>query len=565
MHEPISLRISAVGLPPVESRNPGLTKAGRIGSATRQVGIAIDWRELTHLACAMLVGLIVRLTFVTGQSFPLNDGGLFYVMIQDLQRNHFLLPATTSYNGTGIPFVYPPLGFYVTGLLANLTHWQLLGLFRAVPLAVSVLSIVAFYWLARTMLPVGRSSTYATFAFALLPMAFDWEIMGGGVTRSFGLFLSILALRELYVLFCRPNRRHLALATILAAATVLSHPEAAYFTAYSAILLWLFFGRTRLAFLHAIVVGAGTVILTSPWWLTVVMRFGLTPFRSLSDNGFPFFTGLIQLLSLRLTDESLFPLIEALALLGVIVCVWKRHHFLPIWVIATFVVQSRAADERAVIPLALLAGLGVSEVLVPLLSHPPFVSANGTETASTGGMRPAIRSDRLLNVVLGMLVLYGAVGATVDGRAVVAALPTAQLTAMTWIPGHTPTSSRFLVITSRVWTSDRVSEWFPVLAERTSIATVQGTEWLPGFSGRVKSNEVVQACSHSDTQCLANWAAKYGSNAEYLYVAKGAAVTDIGGRIDQTAALRASLAHDPAYQVVYDNTGATIYRVDSRH
>ncbi|HVB96437.1 MAG TPA: hypothetical protein VNG11_01765, partial [Chloroflexota bacterium] len=217
MREPITLPIPAVRFPPVEDRGLGSSNESDSAPATRSSirqhsRLTIDHRELTGLAYALLVGLLVRLTFVAGQTFPLNDGGLFYAMIQDLQHNHFLLPAFTSYNGTGIPFTYPPLGFYVTGFLASLTHWQLLGLLRTIPLVVSVLSIVAFFWLARAMLPIGRGPIYATFAFALLPMAFDWDIMGGGITRSFGLLFSILALREIYVVFHRPNRRHLALA-----------------------------------------------------------------------------------------------------------------------------------------------------------------------------------------------------------------------------------------------------------------------------------------------------------------------------------------------------------------
>ncbi len=51
-----------------------------------------------------------------GTDFPLNDGGLFATMIQDLVNNRLLLPASTTYNGLDIPFAYPPLAFYVAAL-----------------------------------------------------------------------------------------------------------------------------------------------------------------------------------------------------------------------------------------------------------------------------------------------------------------------------------------------------------------------------------------------------------------------------------------------------------------
>ncbi|MBW3630096.1 MAG: hypothetical protein KY464_12455 [Gemmatimonadetes bacterium] len=64
---------------------------------------------------------------------------------------------------------------------------------------------------------------------------------------------------------------------------------------------------------------------------------------------------------------------------------------------------------------------------------------------------------------------------------------------MRWIAQTTSASSRFLVITGNGWEpftawawgiktgwqDDRVSEWFPVLAERVSVATPQAYEWLP--------------------------------------------------------------------------------------
>jgi hypothetical protein len=61
------------------------------------------------LASAVLLGLLIRLSFVVGTDFPLNDGALFYTMVRDLQQVHYRLPLYTSYNGAQIPFAYPPL------------------------------------------------------------------------------------------------------------------------------------------------------------------------------------------------------------------------------------------------------------------------------------------------------------------------------------------------------------------------------------------------------------------------------------------------------------------------
>ncbi len=69
---------------------------------------------LTVLTVALAVGALIRLTFVLiGDGFPLNDGGMFLVMVEDLKPG-FGLPQYTSYNGGDIPYAYSPLMFYLT-------------------------------------------------------------------------------------------------------------------------------------------------------------------------------------------------------------------------------------------------------------------------------------------------------------------------------------------------------------------------------------------------------------------------------------------------------------------
>src|SRR5258706_15648964 len=67
---------------------------------------------LLALVVAVEIGAVVRFFLLSQGDFPLNDGGLFYVMAQDIARSGYALPAFSSYNGIHMPFVYPPLGFY---------------------------------------------------------------------------------------------------------------------------------------------------------------------------------------------------------------------------------------------------------------------------------------------------------------------------------------------------------------------------------------------------------------------------------------------------------------------
>ena len=97
----------------------------------------------------LLGGFLLRRAFFAASEFPLHDGGLFYVMIGDLIRNGFQLPLTSSYNAAAIPFLYPPLGLYITGWIETAFGADRLQLFRWIPLLLSTAAIPAFYLLAR--------------------------------------------------------------------------------------------------------------------------------------------------------------------------------------------------------------------------------------------------------------------------------------------------------------------------------------------------------------------------------------------------------------------------------
>jgi len=152
------------------------------------------------LVAALVVGSMLRIVLTLGSNFPWNDGGMFNVMVKDLLANHYLLPAYTRFNAAHIPFVYPPLPFYLGALLASLGG-DLLQVQRWLPLVFSILTIPAFYLLSRSMLENKLETALATSAFAVLLPGFDRLLMGGGLTRAPGLLFALLALFALQRLY----------------------------------------------------------------------------------------------------------------------------------------------------------------------------------------------------------------------------------------------------------------------------------------------------------------------------------------------------------------------------
>ena len=526
------------------------------------------------LVGALLLGLAVRAYHVLSYDFPLNDGGLFYMMAGELRDAGYRLPAQTDYNGIGAPFAYPPFGLYVAALLADVTPLALIDLFRLLPLLVSVATVAAFGLLAGAMLRSTVAVVAAVVAFALVPRSFIWLLMGGGVTRAFGILFALLALHQVYLLYTRRSARYEAPAAVFAALTVLSHLETAWFLAYSIVLFFLAFGRHRQGLLSSAAIALGTALLTAPWWGSVLAEHGLSPFVAashtndsiLSDAGKRRYL-LFSLLRFVFTGEALFPIIGTIALLGVLVCVLTRRPFLPLWWAVIILLSGRSYPTLTMVPLALLAGIGVAEVLLPLASR--LVGREGSLASPVADAPPAgasppvdtklLQTVPLLALFVGLLC-YATFSAltkhrSLGGEAVaLVGLSADERAAMRWVARELPPDSRVLVVTGGQWWTDKTAEWFPVLARRHSIATVQGTEWLPGGAYRHREwvYELAQRCAERDTACLDEWQSETGWTFTHVYVAQ--AGSDVCCR-----SLRAALAAHAGYDRVYDGLGAAIF------
>jgi hypothetical protein len=508
------------------------------------------------LLLALAIGTAIRAWHTWSANFPLNDGGLFYMMVRDLQRAHYHLPDFTSYNGGHIPFAYSPFTFYLTGLLNDATGLSLLDALRVLPFLASTASIGAFALLARAWLPTGPTTAGALVAFAIVPRGFVWLIMGGGLTRSFGYLFALLALCWIWLLYTRRSLRYVPLASICCALTASSHLGTAPFVAFSAVLFLLYRGRHRQGVIGSLLIGAGALLLTAPWWGSVIATHGLAPFIAARASGGSLFSaGAQHHASLRAlwhavlgaTGEGMFPLILALALLGGIWCILYRRTLLPVWWVCILVFDPRAGATYASAPVAMLAGIAVVELLWPLVAKL--------------GRQPRQHVYQRVALLAFALLLCGSILSAVSTRPgiagetrVLTTLAPADRAAMRWVSLHTDAADRVLVLTSVPWEIDKVSEWFPALAERVSVATVQGTEWLPHgeFERAIRRQRRLTACADAEASCLDSLLMDPTLRFTEVYVPNGTTVRCC-------RPLLASLLGNPRYQVVYDGEGATIF------
>jgi len=514
---------------------------------------------------ATLLGGFVRLAPALSSGFPVNDGGLFYVFVQEIQAAHYRLPAYSSYNQAAIPFLYPPLSFYLTGLLSSLTGTSLLDLIRFLPPLISIATVPTFYMLARTLLKSELTAGVAVVSFALLPTAFDFMIVGGGLPRSLGFAFCILTLHQAAGLYATGRRCFLVTTVIFASLTVLSHPVVAWFMLYSLAVLFLFLGAGRRGLVNMIVVGAGTLLLTSPWWGTCIARHGVGPFLAAFQAGTRSLSAILAPFLFMHSNEPYLTLLAVFALLGVFLSLRKREYLLPAWLAAVFVFETRLTATYAAIPTALLAGIGYSRVILPGLTASRSDRSEQAPDSTMGnnlddsGTRPAgpVMGGWVVALASAYFLVYLLVAGFLSAPRDV--LPESQRQAMQWIRENTPDSSRFAVISGiRAAGIDHVSEWFPALAERVSVATPQGYEWLPGqeFDRRWDLHADLQDCGEQDSRCLEAWADRAHSPYTHVYVVKvplgaGSAV-DAGDLYD-------ALLGSPDYEGIYDREDAAIF------
>ena len=508
-----------------------------------------DWSTLI-LFLAVLLGAFMRFNPTLLAGFPINDGGMFAIMVDDLKTSHYLLPAFTTYNHLNIPFAYPPLGFYLGRISSDIFGISAVQALRWVPAFFASLSILAFYLLALRLLKNKYYAAVSTLFFALMPRALSWFVMGGGLTRSPGQFFMLLALAAIIRLYEENRRADIFWAGLFSGLAVLSHPEAAVHTAFSAVFLWLMLSRKRDTFISSIGVGIVVLIITAPWWVTVIHYHGFAPLLNAAATGQKVLA-VFHLLFFVFTEEPYATFIAILGLIGIGYRLVRRDYLLPLWMALPFFVEGRSAPGPAAIPLAMLAAIGLVDVVLVAIQRSVEKEADTI---------PAVEQNVFIYLVLYLVFSAYQFGFQLSN----AKLYPPDQEAMGWVRENTPGDARFLVLTGTTSVScDSVLEWFPALTGRQSIYTVQGREWTEGknFNNYILSTYPAQKCLSSEKgSCLDSSVSR--ASYDYIYLSKTLRVNNCVP-LDLPRSFPyfvENIRLDPSLEVVYESDGAIVWK-----
>lgn len=511
--------------------------------------LSIDDIGILFLISALIFGAWFRIFVPYTAGFPINDGGLFYKMIEGVHANHYHLPEYIRYNGLDIPFAYPPLAFYFAGLVSDLCNITLINALRWIPAVTLIAVIPTFYYFAKLILQSRFEAGLASLLYALTPGAITWQIMGGGITRGLGQLFLLLAISNIFLLFTEKQKKHLVLSIIFSSLVCLTHPEATIHTIGSALLICAFYGRNKEGIIHMLFVSIGTLCLTAPWWVTVLHRFGLDPYLSATQTGLYGLNYLIALF-VPFSGEPFLTIIALLAILGTATKIAKKEYFIPFWFLLPFIIEPRSAANVSIISMGILASIALTELVFPSLS----AFEGNIRNRELNGFLQSRAEKLLFYYLLGCLLIsmqYYCLNLS-ENR-----VSKGVTESFEWLSLHTPAESRFLILTGKTDVfADFINEWFPVMTNRVSQTTIQGYEWMGDglFERRLPVMQRIQRCpsSTSALTCIES-AATGGFDYDFIFVARKNGSAIFGDN------LIAELNNSQHYELAYQTVDAVVF------
>ena len=472
----------------------------------------IDSRYVVALLVA--VGLVVRVAPVLWVGAPINGGGLYVEFSRQVAAQGFAYPThVPHYSADGLPFAYPPLAFYVAAVTAELLPVTLYDFFKFAPALLSVLTIPLFHRLATRTLRERWWALAATALYSVSPAAFGDFLPGDGYVEVVGTLLFLLFVVAAYRSFVDEWDWRAVLATgVLFGLCTLTSPGAALGGAVTLFLAAVFLRR------HSLRARAGAVVVVSlvgavvsaPWWAHMLLVYGPEVLlNGVSSKGGSLLAPVARLMTLRVpVGPGVF--LGGFAVVGAVTKAASRKLFLPAWLFA--LIAAPEVVYLAAIPLILLAAEGLRAAVVPGIRSQ--VDSRSVGRAVAAGFVVAIVVYHV--GMVGMLTLD-------DGFDYQNSVTAQDERAISWAQTETDARSTFYVVDDapavRDYGTKWLLDWFPALAQRTTLNVMMGSEW----TGRMDElwDLTLSLRAANGPEDVERLAERRGHDVDYLYVVKG--------------------------------------------
>lgn len=232
---------------------------------------------------------ILYLTYVLSHDIPVNPAGFYLESSRQLISNRFLLPKyVDGFGENGIPFVFPPLAFYVIAITGYLLGGEHIAALYAPGILLPIQAIAA-YSFVRQWRESEQAALWAAVILLLVPHIFSRTLYGDGITTGLaGVFL-FLSWRFAVLSDGSGSYRTLIIGGLFVGLSLLSHPAIGLFGAVTFTILFLSrVGVNIQAIARLIASGITALAIILPWLLTVISFHGFDPILAgLQDSKSP--------------------------------------------------------------------------------------------------------------------------------------------------------------------------------------------------------------------------------------------------------------------------------------
>jgi hypothetical protein len=476
-------------------------------------------------------------------NLPLNNGGLYLFFSEIIARNNFVYPDFIPfYTENGVPFAYPPLIFYMLALIHQMFQIPLLMLFIYIPTIISIVCVVAFYFLVKELFSEKSLILLSTIIFALYLPLISYSAQGLFLVHGVGTLFFMIGLILVVRWMKFDNDRLIFFIGLLFGLLLLSSPRCAF--AYALVLLTVaFLNPRKKTFFGLAFIGIIAVLFSAPWWITVIRNHGITVLL----NGFMLRqpTAVSNVfINIYLTNFYSYQLsLMALCLLGLFYYIIKKEFFLPVLFVVLVISGGFGVVTIPLILIIILFSVGMLKVIFPALKY--ILNAD----TPTKTLLPLFFTILLLILILG--------GSYIQNRdffdykyASLKEDEKLHFEAMYWIHQNTENTSTFIVkdvIASEQKNRFWIGDWFPAITHRNTLNTFYGNEWTNRPQLWLSDLEL-STCK--DTRCFENVSSKYNFNYTHVYIIK----------YPENGYVISSFADSDDYSLIFENSQVMVFR-----
>ncbi|MDS0282306.1 ArnT family glycosyltransferase [Haloarcula onubensis] len=521
------------------------------------------------LLVALCLSAAVQIAYLRSHEFPALLGGLFLEMAATVAHSDALVPTTIQgFTTDGVPFAYPPLGFYVMAvfLKVGVDGVQLLR-FGA---PVILLCLVALIYHLTVVLTDSPATGLVAGVITGTHVSLNVYLVGAsGFVRGLGFLFMLVAMLGAYQYYANDGgRRALATAVVGWGLVVLTHPVHAAAAGAGVAAAWLVWDRTPRGLATGGAIAVGGLVIASPWWLTVASTHGADIFFTGAGSHGSINHSLSDLRALAgwfWGSSYVLNWPAAFALVGAASLVARGEWHQPAWLAAPVVLLVPPHGRLGILVVAPLGAVGfvfVCSLLADLDIDLPDVSTRRLPGLDRYVDRdlPDLSANQVVAIAFFVVLVGPFVAqnmAAASGTSPYSPLPVyaddEDRTAMEWIEDQTAADAQIAVVGG-------ASEWFPYLANRTSVIVKYGTEWSgrETFSRHESAQYHLRNCWNASCVNATLVDHDFASETDYLYVPYGGFMS---GRTGTTIspALHRSLVASEQFTRVYRNEGVGLY------